>query len=164
MSVPAANFHDLYQKYSRDVYRFALYLSGESARAEDLTAEAFLRIWVSPAPTQLETVKAYLFAIVRNLYGQNWRMERRQAPLEEVPATGQSVDAAIDAKAELGRVLAALKELDPLERSALLLRGEQDMAYEEIARILEISPVSARVKVHRARQKLMQFRKGVSPS
>jgi RNA polymerase sigma factor (sigma-70 family) len=71
------------------------------------------------------------------------------------------VEQAIDAKAELARVLAALAELDPLERAALLLRSDHQMAYEDIARLLEISTVSARVKVHRARQKLMQVRKGI---
>jgi len=160
VSLPAANFHDLYQKYSRDVYRFALYLSGDSARAEDLTAEAFLRLWASPAPARLDTIKSYLFAIIRNLYVQNWRIERREEPLTESAALRQSVEDALDTKAELTRVLAALADLDPLERAALLLRSEQQLPYEDIARVLEISPVSARVKVHRARQKLMQVRKG----
>lgn len=160
MSLPAANFHDLYQKYSRDVYRFALYLSGDSARAEDLTSEAFLRLWAAPAPAHLDTVKSYLFAIVRNLYVQNWRTERREAPLTDSAAILPSIEQTLDAKSELARVLAALSELEPLERAALLLRSEQQMAYEDIARLLEISSVSARVKVHRARQKLMQVRTG----
>ncbi len=160
MSLPEANFHDLYKKYSGDVYRFAVYLSGDPSRAEDLTSEAFLRIWASPAPTHLNTVKSYLFAIVRNLHVQNWRIERREAPLDESPASHPTLEHALDAKAELHRVLAALADIAPLERAALLLRGEQQMSYDDIARLLEISPASARVKVHRARQKLMQFRHG----
>jgi RNA polymerase sigma-70 factor (ECF subfamily) len=161
VSLPTANFHEIYGRYSRDVYRFALYLSGDISQAEDLTSEAFLRLWTAPAPAQLDTVKSYLFAIVRNLYVQNWRIEKREAPLTESAAPYQSVEQAIDAKAELARVLAALAELDPLERAALLLRSDHQMAYEDIARLLEISTVSARVKVHRARQKLMQVRKGI---
>jgi RNA polymerase sigma-70 factor (ECF subfamily) len=161
VSLPTANFHEIYGRYSRDVYRFALYLSGDASRAEDLTSEAFLRLWVAPAPAQLETVRSYLFAIVRNLQVQNWRIEKREAPLTESAAPRQSPEAELDAKAELARVLAALAELDPLERAALLLRSDHQMAYEDIARLLEISTVSARVKVHRARQKLTQVRKGI---
>ena len=112
------------------------------------------------SPAQLETVKSYLFAIVRNLYVQNWRIEKREAPLTDSAAPDQSVEQAIDAKAELARVLAALAQLDPLERAALLLRSDHQLAYDDIARLLEIPAVSARVKVHRARQKLMQVRKG----
>jgi DNA-directed RNA polymerase specialized sigma24 family protein len=41
-------FHDLYESYSRDVYRFALYLSGDPALADDITSETFVRVWSSP--------------------------------------------------------------------------------------------------------------------
>ncbi|MBI4908612.1 MAG: RNA polymerase sigma factor [Acidobacteria bacterium] len=145
MSLPAANFHDLYKRYSGDVYRFAIYLTGDGSVADDLTAEAFLRIWASPAPTHLQTVKSYLFAIVRNLYVQNWRTGRRNTPLSDTHAINDPVEQGIDDKAELRCVVAALAELD-----------QQERAYEEIARILEIKPVAARV--HRARRKLMQAR------
>ncbi len=160
VSLPAASFHDVYRSYGAEVYRFALYLSGDSARAEDLTAEAFLRIWASPAPARLDTVKSYLFAIVRNLYAQAWRREKRETPLQDQAAPPQGLERMLDKKAELARVLAALQELDPVERAAVLLRGEHQMAYEDIARLLDLSPNAARVKVHRARQKLMDSRKG----
>jgi DNA-directed RNA polymerase specialized sigma24 family protein len=34
-----ANAHDIYERYARDVHRFALYLSGDPALADDITAE-----------------------------------------------------------------------------------------------------------------------------
>src|SRR5215471_20529110 len=67
-------FHELYESYSRDVYRFALYLSGDPALADDITSETFVRVWSSPEPVRLSTVKGYLLTIARNL----WLMERRQ--------------------------------------------------------------------------------------
>lgn len=67
-------FHELYESYSRDVYRFALYLSGDPALADDITSETFIRVWSSPEPIRLATVKAYLLTIARNL----WLMERRR--------------------------------------------------------------------------------------
>ncbi|MBX9599403.1 MAG: RNA polymerase sigma factor [Bryobacteraceae bacterium] len=160
MSLPAVTFHEVYEAHGREVYRFALYLAGDAARAEDLTAEAFLRVWASPAPAQLKTIKSYLLAIVRNLYVQAWRRERRETALTEVPAPADCRDEVLDYEAELRRVLDGLQQLDPVERAAVLLRGENGMDYEEIARTLEITPVAARVKVHRARLKLMQARKG----
>ena len=65
-----ASFHDLWIKYARDVYRFSLYLSAEPATAEDLTSEAFLRVWTAWDRVALPTVKSYLFATARNLYFQ----------------------------------------------------------------------------------------------
>jgi RNA polymerase sigma-70 factor (ECF subfamily) len=41
------------------------------------------------------------------------------------------------------------------DRLALVLRTEHSLPYEEIARVLEISVGSARVKVHRARRRLL---------
>jgi len=45
----SAGFSELYRGHARAVYRFALGLSGNAAEAEDLTAEAFLRIWEAGA-------------------------------------------------------------------------------------------------------------------
>src|SRR6266567_3152522 len=56
-------FHELYESYSRDVYRFALYLSGDPALADDVTSETFIRVWSSPEPIRMATVKAYLLSI-----------------------------------------------------------------------------------------------------
>ena len=36
-------FHDLYERYYRDVFKFALFLTGDHARAEDLAADTFVR-------------------------------------------------------------------------------------------------------------------------
>jgi RNA polymerase sigma-70 factor (ECF subfamily) len=68
----------LYKEYSTNVYRFALYLSGNRAEAEDIVAETFVRAWTSSSPILLETVKGYLFAIARNLYLQGLRRVSRQ--------------------------------------------------------------------------------------
>jgi RNA polymerase sigma-70 factor (ECF subfamily) len=54
---PAASFTELYQSHSREVYQFALYLSGDPALAEDIVSETFLRIWDSAATVRMETVR-----------------------------------------------------------------------------------------------------------
>src|SRR5258707_11657723 len=74
-------FGDLYRRYWPDVFRFALYQCGNAADAEDLTADAFLRAWMSTKPIRVGTVKAYLFMIVRNLHRD--RMRRRK-PYEQI--------------------------------------------------------------------------------
>jgi RNA polymerase sigma-70 factor (ECF subfamily) len=50
--------------------------------------------------------------------------------------------------------MAALQTLPEIDRAAVLLRAEEGMSYDEVAAALGISPVAARVKVHRARLKL----------
>ena len=44
------DFHQLYNKYAKDIYRFALYMSGDEMVAEDITAETFARALIGKAP------------------------------------------------------------------------------------------------------------------
>jgi RNA polymerase sigma-70 factor, ECF subfamily len=48
---------ELYEAYSKDIYRFAYWLSGNSADAEDITSETFVRAWFNYDSTKMETLK-----------------------------------------------------------------------------------------------------------
>jgi RNA polymerase sigma-70 factor (ECF subfamily) len=157
-------FHDLYERYSRDVYRFVLYLSGDPALADDLTSETFIRVWSSPEPVRMATVKAYLLAIARNLWLMDRRRGARRQDLDEsIPDSSQGVARHVEVKDELERVLRALQEFPEVDRAALLMRAGEGLAYEEIAIALGLPLATVKVKVHRARLKLSQIRdQGVS--
>ena len=62
------NFKDLYESYAAEVYRFAIWLAGDSSEAEDITSETFIRAWAHNSEICTETLKAYLFTIARNIY------------------------------------------------------------------------------------------------
>jgi RNA polymerase sigma-70 factor, ECF subfamily len=158
-------FSELYETYARDVYRFALYLSGDPAAADDITSETFIRVWSSPHPVQLATVKAYLLTIARNLYLMECRRRTRWQGLDDaMPDTGQSVARRVEAKDELDHVLCALREMPEVDRAALLMRVDEGLPYEEVAAALGLPVSTVKVKVHRAWLKLVQIRhQGVSP-
>jgi RNA polymerase sigma-70 factor (ECF subfamily) len=151
-----AGFSDLYERYSRDVYRFALYLSGDPNLAEDITAESFLRVWSAAAPVRLASVKAYLLAIARNLYLHELRRSKRLDELEERLPSTVSLQRETEARDQLDRVLADLRELPEADRTAVLLRAEDGLSYEEIAEVLSLPVATVKVKVHRARLKLAE--------
>ena len=153
------SFQELYESYARDVYRFALYLSGDPAVADDVASETFIRVWSSPDTVRLATVKAYLLTIARNLYLMERRRSSRSQSLDEtVPDSGPSLLRQVDMKNELERVLRALQELPEADRSALLMRADEGLPYEEIAAALGLPVATVKVKVHRARLKLAQVR------
>ena len=153
------DFTALYKKYAPDVYRFALYLSGERGEAEDITSETFVRAWTSPEPIRMTTVKGYLFTIVRNLFLQGLRKRSRNVELdEELHDPQPSPLAQAEQKAELRAVLAGLQKLPEIDRAALLMRAFDEMPYEEIAQALGISLAAAKVKIHRARLALADIR------
>ncbi len=62
------DFHELYTRYVGDIFRFALFLCGDAAEAEDITAETFARALTGKAPLVSSTVKGYLLTIARNLH------------------------------------------------------------------------------------------------
>lgn len=152
-----STFESLYAQYAQDVYRFALHLSGDMVTAEDLTAETFVRLWTA-RDVSVATVKAYLFAIVRNLYRQRLRRERRLVQLDpDLSDPHRDPEAYATERDQLQWVLSRLRELPETDRAALLMRVQHDMSYVEIAAALGLSTVAAKVRVHRARVKLMQM-------
>ena len=149
----------LYQKYAPEVFRFALYLSGNRTEAEDLTSETFVRVWTSPEPVRLATVRGYLFTIARNLFLQGLRKKTRHVALDEaIPDSAPDPHQATETRSEMNATIVALQRLPEIDRSALLMRALEGLPYEEIAGALGISVAAAKVKVHRARRGLMELR------
>jgi RNA polymerase sigma-70 factor, ECF subfamily len=160
-AAPLADFAGIYNAHARDLRRFALYLSGDAALADDLVSEAFVRAWTAWERVELPTVRAYLFTIVRNLFLHHVRDERRHAPLDPKALDGRPgpEERASDQR-DLAVVLSALGALPEIDRAALLMRADEGVSYEEIAAALGLTSAAARVKVHRARLKLAEARLG----
>lgn len=157
------DLNTLYRKYAPDVHRFAFYLSGNRAEAEDITAETFVRIWTSPGRIEIATVKGYLFTIARNLFLQGRRKGSTHTGMteglqHELRDPGASPQARIEQKEEFEAVMEGLQRLPELDRAALLMRALDGMPYEEIARALGITLASVKVKIHRARLALAGIR------
>ena len=150
---------NLYERYAGDVRRFALYLCGDAVMADEITSDTFVRVWMADGPIRQPTVKSYLFAIARNAYIDLLRRSARHTELDEnMPDTRISAQTQLEQSAEVQAVLAALQQLPEMDRTVLLMRALDEMPYEEIAETLGIPVVTAKVKVHRARLKLMQTR------
>jgi RNA polymerase sigma-70 factor, ECF subfamily len=150
-----ADFGELYRRYAADVYRFALYLTGNRTDADDITAETFARAWSSPAEIRVGSVKAYLFMIARNANVDRHRGTRPLVALEDgVRDPGRNPEAAAIEREEIRALLEGLSKLGEADRSALLMRALGDLSYEAIAAALGVSPAAARVRVHRARLRL----------
>jgi len=149
----------LYESYAGHVRRFALYLSGDVVMADEITSDTFVRAWMASERIRQPTVKSYLFTIARNAYIDFLRRAARQTKLDEnMPDTRISPQTQMELTAEVCAVLAALQQLPEMDRTVLLMRALDEMPYEEIAETLGIPMVTAKVKVHRARLKLMQTR------
>ncbi|MCW5966827.1 MAG: sigma-70 family RNA polymerase sigma factor [Bryobacterales bacterium] len=146
----------MYRCYADDVFRFALYLSGNWALAQDLTSETFVRAWSAATPVQVVTAKAYLFAIARNLFLDSLR---REPPQAELPASLRATPAlSPEVREELRQTLDDLKQIAEGDRSALVMAVFEEMSHEEVARALCVSIGAVKSRIFRARLRLIELR------
>ena len=149
------SLEELYRRHAQDVFRFAYWLSGSRSEAEDITSETFVRAWAGAEDLRMNTVRAYLITIARNLYLQSRRRAGREDSLDvDVADHGPGPDEQAERRDELNQVRAALQKLSEGDRAALLMHAELELPYDEIARGLGLSLSAVKVRVHRARLKL----------
>jgi RNA polymerase sigma-70 factor (ECF subfamily) len=153
------DFEALYAHYSRDIYRFALYLCGNHAEAEDIASETFVRAWNAAGRIRAATAKSYLFAIARNCYLEGLRRRPRQTQLDQaMPDSKANPHADAERRIEVNRVLGLLQQMPEIDRTVLLLRVQEEWSYQEIADAVQLSLPAVKVKIHRARLKLARWR------
>ena len=139
-----------YEEHWSDVFRFALAWTNDWAAAEDLAQESYLRLWDHRARLDWERpVLPWLLVTTRRLATDRFRRLRRfLAPVTTQPTMDASVqDRWLD-------VRAAMDDLSPLERTALVMTAAEGISYEEASRVLDTSPGALRAAVSRARAKL----------
>lgn len=150
------NFQDLYESYMTEVYRFALWLSGNPIEAEDITSETFIRAWANNSQIRTETLKAYLFTISRNIYLQHQRKKKRRVVLEDIhPDPAPGPDKLTESQLKFQKVQGVLQSMPETDRAAFVLRIQHELPYAEIARVLKLSVTATKVKVYRVRKRLI---------
>jgi RNA polymerase sigma-70 factor (ECF subfamily) len=138
---------------------FAISLSGNVDRADDLVQETLVRAMANIDSFQPGTnMSAWLFTILRNLFRSEYRKRRR-----EVEDTDGSYAESLKSHPEQhGRVefeefRAALAKLPQDQSEALLLVGASGFSYEEAAEICECAVGTIKSRVNRARTRLAEL-------
>jgi len=148
-------FRELYERYYSEVYRFALFLTGDTTRAEDLAADTFVRAWTARDRIRQETVRAYLLTITRNLFRDGLRAARPHVALDERLQDGSPMaDARVERASALQQVRTRLRRVARGDRRALLLYVVREMSYAEIANVLGVSVAAVKSRIFRAREAL----------
>ena len=150
-------FRLIYERYYQDVLRFALFLTGDRARAGDLAADTFVRAWMARDQIRQETVKAYLLTITRNLYRDQLRASRRFVELEDtIEDRAPGVEVQIEHRSTLQEVRAQLRRVARTDRRALMLYVFKEMSYAEVSATLGISVGATKSRIRRAREVLAE--------
>jgi RNA polymerase sigma-70 factor (ECF subfamily) len=138
---------------------FARGLCGRPDYADDLTQEAAIKAWTARERyTPGTNMRAWTFAILRNHYLSELRRSRRQTDLDEGVAERLLVmDADQEGPLHLSDMDAALQQLAPERREAVMLVGAGGFTYEEAAEIADCAVGTMKSRVARARAELARL-------
>ena len=159
-------------RWQRPLLGFAFRYVRNSADAQDLVAEAFVRLYQQRARLRHDTnVSAWLFTTLTNLCHNHHRWRRRHptvaldAPAEDtgphrapegLAAPEAGPDAALARDESLEAVRAAMDALPHDLRVTVLLHHYEHLSYREIAAIAGCSERGVETRLYRARQLLRQ--------
>jgi len=162
----AGAFERIYRLHSRRVYALCLRMVGNPTEAEDLTQEAFLRVFRKIKTFRGESAfSTWLHRLVLNVALMQLRKkkfagasldemtetdEERAAPSREVGAPDLLLTGLID-RVNLQR---AVEQLPPALKIVFVLHYIQGYKHHEIAEMMNCSVASSKGYLHRARKRL----------
>lgn len=152
-----------YTEHLEDVQRFVARRVGDPERAADLTADIFLAAISSAHRYRPRaTPKTWLYGIAVNVVAEDRRQGARDRAREERIRGSALLDeeetarieGRIDAAARARRIFEAMDRLGEGERAVLELVAIDELTVAEAAAAVGVRPVTARVRLHRARRKV----------
>ncbi len=145
--------HSLFCQHSTPICRYLTRLTGDTARAEELTQETFLRAYNAlEKGARWQNPRAWLYRVASRLAINE---HRRRRLLQWLPLKSTDADPGVQIEhhvAERLAVQAALEQLAPKYRVPLVLYLEEGYSVSEIAGILDLSESAVKVRLFRARQ------------
>ena len=161
-----AVFNALCVAYHDMLWRFAMTFVQHGEIAQDVVQDIFISLWERRSTIQFPgSVTAYLFAATRKrslLLLRNSRTTARIAKSWagiDIPGHGQlpeSPGKATERTDISARIHQALEQLSPVRRQVIIMRWVQQMEYDEIAQIMEMSQDAVRAHVSRAYRTLRE--------
>lgn len=162
----SAAFRMLIEQTQGVVYRVALRTVGDSADAEDVVQETYVRAWQKLSTLKdTAAVSGWLCRIARNVATDKLRARKSRPQVfandddareavDRLVSDAPGADALVNSRQVGAVVQAAVAELDERYRVALLLKDVDGMSAPEIAAALEIPVGTVESRASRAREQL----------
>ncbi len=130
-------------------------LLGDQGEAEEIVQETLIAAHDAMAGFRGEgSVRGWLYGIARRKCARKLetrvRRQRRLRLVHDADASGQLPDELLEVARRADKVRAALEQLKPTERDAVVLRYQSGLDYREIAEACGIDEAAARKRVSRA--------------
>ncbi|MGI8962660.1 MAG: RNA polymerase sigma factor [Bryobacteraceae bacterium] len=168
-----AGIEDAYQEliahYQQPVYGIAFHLLGSSADASDVVQEVFLKVFRGVGSfREHSSLRTWMYRIAVNEAHNHHRWFRRHCCREVAMEDAAEQSIALESAADPGRspfdqavenenrtlIEQALANINPVFRTAVVLRDIENLSYEEIAEILQVSLGTVKSRILRGREAL----------
>ena len=158
-----AAFDTLFQRWAGPLLRYLERMVRDTAAAEELCQEAFLRVHRARERYRPEArFSTWLYRIATNLALNELRRPRRKAvhrsteseDAPELAAESPATDDVVEARRRGAAVEEALEQLPEKQRAALCLTAVEGLSYAEVAETLDVTEKAVKSLVHRARSSL----------
>jgi RNA polymerase sigma-70 factor, ECF subfamily len=154
-------FESLVRRYQSPLLNFISRVMGDRSTAEDLTQEVFLRIYRAASRFQPRAkVSTWVFRIAYHLALSEKDRRRRREDLRQAlhgsweEGVREPLSDPVEHYELAEEMTSALGRLPANQRTALLLRVNQELSYREIAEVLGVGVQSVESLLFRARRKL----------
>ena len=153
-------FEHLYAEHWREVLSYALRRTGSPSDAADVASEVFLVVWRrrDEVPSR-DDFRPWLYGVARNVLLNHRRGKRRRERLGALllSAVGEqhpdTADVVVD-RDQHQVLIDAVRGLPEPDRELVTLVSWEGLSPAEAAVALQMNPVTARVRLHRARKRL----------
>jgi len=148
---PPVTFGEVLERHEREVYAYALRLTGQRADADDIFQETFLAAFRAWPPPHTEHLRAWLYRIATTKMVDRVRRDRRSVSLADLRLVAPDGNGPL--RADLA---AAIRTLPPGQRAAFVLHEVEGQPYREVGAVLGCAEDAARGRVAEAKKKLRE--------
>ena len=157
-------FSLIYKKYVNELFAYGIALGFERETVKDAIQEVFYKLHTNKKHlSKLDTLKSYLLKMLKNYLIDLYRVEIETADIESYEPTFSIKTTILDeliTKEEQTQLQAKIDSLLSLltnrQREAVYLRFIQEMEYEEIGKLLDLTPHASRKLVSRAVKRMRE--------
>jgi len=160
------SFGRIFDFYHEKIYRFVYLKVATGEDAEDITAEAFLKVWqYIKEGKKIQSLQAFLYQVARNLVVDFYR--RKGLPTESIDdaeitiadRSDLSLEEKMILKSDMAQIEGALRILKDVYREVIILHFLNELSLAEIAKIIGKTPGATRVLLHRGMKALKEVLK-----
>ncbi len=136
------NFEYIFKNFSESIRNFIYYKCGDIQQAEDLTQEAFIKLWDNCSKVVFEKAKSFLFTVANNAFlnevAHKKVVLKHQTTLLK-DRTNITPEFLLEEKEFMVKLKTVISDLPVKQREVFLLSRIEKKKYKEIAEITGIS-------------------------